>query len=200
MVEGRPLGRGKFSSSRRTAQAAGLRPLLLTAGGLRQLTRSIYSRHNRHVGNYTNAGPTFSYARSGIFLRPGGDVAARKLVIESGSSYRNLVRDILPMLPTLGQVLTPSAKARPGRRLAPVPLCPPRHWPSARRTHAPFRCATRAARCAIWSGAGSETTSTVSSRPTVTASTILDRASAPAQIARCCSKKTILLMQDRSSA
>jgi hypothetical protein len=73
---------------------------------------SSIEEHNRHVGNYTNAGPTFSYARSGIFLRPGGDVAARKLVIESGSSYRNLVRDILPMLPTLGQVRDESGPLR----------------------------------------------------------------------------------------
>lgn len=51
-----------------------------------------------------NARSTYSYARSGLFLRPGGDDSTRAHTLQVGSFYRNLVRDIVPLLPTLDDV------------------------------------------------------------------------------------------------
>ena len=62
---------------------------------------SAYSEYLDSEGAYTNAGTTFSYGRSGLFLRPGGSDEQRAKLLSHGRMYNNLVRDVLPTLPTL---------------------------------------------------------------------------------------------------
>ena len=64
---------------------------------------SAYSEYLENEGSYTNAGKTFSYGRSGIFLRPGGSDEQRAKLLSHGRMYNNLERDVLPTLPTLRQ-------------------------------------------------------------------------------------------------
>ena len=65
---------------------------------------SAFDEYQAASGKYVDAGNTFSYARSGLYLRPGGDAAARAHAVAVGGSYRNLIRDVVPTLPTLEQV------------------------------------------------------------------------------------------------
>ena len=64
---------------------------------------SAYSEYLDQEGSYTNAGRSFSYGRSGLFLRPGGSDEQRALLLSHGRMYNNLERDVLPTLPTLRQ-------------------------------------------------------------------------------------------------
>lgn len=64
---------------------------------------SAYAEFLEREGNYTNAGKSFSYGRSGLFLRPGGSDEQRALLLSHGRMYNNLERDVLPTLPTLRQ-------------------------------------------------------------------------------------------------
>ena len=54
--------------------------------------------------------------RSGLFLRPGGNASERQRMLKVGSSYRNLVRDVIPLLPTLAQAARPSNPTAPRER------------------------------------------------------------------------------------
>ncbi len=64
---------------------------------------SSFPEYQDATGRYSNAGSTFSYGRSGLFLRPGGTEAQREMLVSLGRSYNNLERDVLPLLPTLAQ-------------------------------------------------------------------------------------------------
>ena len=64
---------------------------------------SAYAEYLANEGSYTKAGKTFSYGRSGLFLRPGGSDEERARLLNHGRMYNNLERDVLPMLPTLRQ-------------------------------------------------------------------------------------------------
>ena len=64
---------------------------------------SAYPEYLSNEGSYSNAGTTFSYGRSGLFLRPGGSDEQRAKLLSHGRMYNNLERDVLPTLPTLRQ-------------------------------------------------------------------------------------------------
>lgn len=64
---------------------------------------SAHAEYVESTGKYSHVGPTYSYARSGLFLRPGGNASTRRFLLQNGRIYSNLVRDVLPLLPTLSQ-------------------------------------------------------------------------------------------------
>jgi len=45
---------------------------------------SAHAEYVKATGKYSHVGPTFSYARAGLFLRPGGNASTRRFLLEHG--------------------------------------------------------------------------------------------------------------------
>jgi hypothetical protein len=63
---------------------------------------SALQEYQRHQAHYVQAGPTFSFGRSGLFLHT--SAADTETMLRFGRTYSNLERDVLPLLPTLAEV------------------------------------------------------------------------------------------------
>ena len=72
---------------------------------LEMWSTSALSEYQTYSDHLHDAGPTFDFARSGLYIRPGDQPGIAEVIASVGRSYANFASTLLPLLPSVTEAI-----------------------------------------------------------------------------------------------